>query len=276
MQISRHATWVSWGATVLAFVLLVSGCASTGPVPINPNACAPEPCRATTITYSTTYFQARYMGKSIGKQFGLIGALISEGLIDYDTKHTAERQNENEFEKRLGAFDTSEYFFQNFEQRLSDSRRIALEINKDPNALVPIAAFVRSEKPSQTGQPAIPDIGTNDSVAAFRVAYGLAMRFGDEQFGFRKYYRPFIRLNGIVKDVRNGQVLWQDSVVAFGDNRYLGDAAEPQNINPAELIAAFKTLTPAVIDLIMRSINGEILPPMPELVGTNPSSDIAF
>lgn len=268
----RASTRVS---IAVGFGLLMSGCATVGPVPLGEKTCSPEPCNAVAAAYSTTYFQARYMGKDIGGQLGLIGALVREALIDYDKKHTAERQNENGFEKRLGDFDTAEYFFQRFEERLADSRRITLTLATDPNALAPIVDFVRAEESPQRETAAVSGIEVADSVAALRVAYGLAARAGNEQIGFRKYYRPFIRLNGIVKDARTGQVLWRDSVVAFADKRYLGDAADPENVDPADLVSSFKALTPAVIDLVMRSLNGEVLPPMPELVGTD-ARDLAF
>lgn len=269
MQATKNASVVA-GAT-----LLLSGCAGLGPVPLKADACTQHPCRTTTATYTTTYFQARYMGKSIGFQFGLIGALVSEGLIDYDKKHAAERQHENEFEKRLGEFDTAEYFFGEFEKRVGDSHRIALNLNKDPNALAPIVTFMHADKDAQKSAAAIPGIENADDVGTFRLVYGLAARAGKEQFGFRKTYRAFLRLNGVVKDPKNGEVLWRDSVLAFGEKAWVGDNSDPENVDPAQLIAEFKTLTPNVIDMTMRSLNGEKLPEMPILVGSD-ISDAAY
>ncbi|NOK32523.1 hypothetical protein HMI49_04845 [Corallococcus exercitus] len=255
--------------------LLVSGCAHRGPVPLKPDACTPQPCRAQVAPYTTTYFQARFMSKAIGYHFGLIGGLVAAGLTDYDKKHTPERQQENEFEHRIGDFDTAQYFLGEFEKRVGESRRIALHLNKDPAALAPVVTFMHAEDEDVTKAVAeIPNLQAGDDVGTFRLVYGLAMREGIEQFGFSKTYRAFLRVNGVVKN-RNGEIIWRDSVFVFGDKPYVGSEADAENIDPAGLIAEFKALTPKVIDLMMITLNGGTLPDMGTIVDSD-DTDAAY
>ena len=208
------------------------------------------------------------MSKTIGLRFGLIGGLMASSLIDYNTRTTA-RLEANDFEKRLGSFDTSAYFLRNFSERINESQVISIDLVKDTETADRILGVVR-EKGTPPKSVVNPATGKKyEKVAAFRMAYGLAMRVGPEQFGFAKTYRPFIRLNGVVTDVSTGQVTWRDSVLVFGEKGYKGDDADADRIDPAELIAAFEKLTPQVIDLTLLSLNAKPLPPMPWLNDTS-------
>jgi hypothetical protein len=105
-------------------------------------------------------------------------------------------------------------------------------------------------------------------VAAFKISYGLGVRAGAEQVGFRKYYRPFIMLIGRIKHAGTEETVWQEYIIAFDNkNRYLGEEANADKIKKEKMIAAFKEITKEVMDMLIKSLNGKVLPGMPELTG---------
>jgi len=253
-------------------LFILGGCANR-PIALTPEACSPSPCTVLAVGYSATHFQDRFMGKTFGNNFGLIGAAISASLVDYN-KMKGERLAANEFEKRLDDFDTSEYFFRGFPEQLPKSKLVSYDFAKNPETRSAVLSGIRATAPSTN----VTDSATGkvyENVGAFRMYYGIGMRVGNEQLGFRKTYRPFIRVIGIVKNLPNNKILWSDWVTAFGENKYVGGNADAVNIDPTELIAAFKKLTPEAIALFSKSLNGEIFEEMPVLHALS-SDDFEF
>lgn len=250
-----------------SLVFFLGGCANA-PVALKPETCAPSPCKVLAVGYSTTPFQARFIGKTFGRNYGLIGGAISASLVDYD-KMTGERLAANEFEKRLGSFDTAEYFFRGFPAQLPGSTLVSFDFAENPDSRIAVLSSVRAATPAAN----ITDAATGktyENVAAFRLFYGLGMRVGTEQVGFRKTYRPFIRIIGVVRNLPGNKIIWRDSAIAFGETKYVGDNADAVNIDPAELIDAFKKLGPEAIALLAKSLNGAVLEGMPELYELSP------
>ncbi len=263
--------------TVLVFLL--GGCmASLQPVQVHPEKFSYQPLDCLTAGYSKTYFQSRFMGKTIGiaVAFGpLIGAALWQGLGNYDNKSGDRLAGNNDYEKLLGNFDTSNYFFQRLEQKLASSKYIKLMFAKDIDTANKIISTIKEQKITEN---TIDDKATKKSyscVASIKIAYGLGARMGNEQFGFRKYYRPFIRVVGSAKNLSTHEKVWQDTAVVFSEKRYLGGDADAENISSAELISELKTTTHEAVDLLLRSLNGEQLKELPLLVDTN-SNDFEF
>ena len=243
-------------------LFILGGCANQ-PIALTPETCSPSPCKVLAVGYSATHFQERFMTRTLGTNFGLIGALISASLVDYD-KMKGERLAANEFEKRLDAFDTSEYFFRSFPTQLPKSQLVSYDFTKTPETRVAVISGIRATAPfANVTDPATGK--TYENVGAFRMYYGMGMKVGNEQLGFRKTYRPYIRVIGIVKNLPNNKILWRDSVTAFGETKYVGGAADAVNIEPAALIATFKKLTPEAIALFSKSLNGAVFEEMPVL-----------
>jgi hypothetical protein len=262
----------------VGFALVLGGCASSiQSVQINKDKLSPKPYDALAVGYSKTYFQPRFMGKSIGTGilFGpIIGAALWQGIGNYENK-SGTRISSNDYENLLGDFDTTEYFFQQFEQKINSQKYIKFTFTKDVDTANKIISNIKNDGLTIKS---ISDGITKDGypcIAAFKVAYGLGARQGNEQIGFRKYYRPFIRIVGSVKNLSASEVLWQDSVIVFSDKRYLGSDADADKIESAGLILALKSITNEAIDLLIRSINGEQQKEIPILVDTN-NADFEF
>jgi len=245
-------------AALILLCTFASACAEDPSALAGTTVAPPPPPRVLAADYSSTYFENHNLGKQLRPP---IAALF---VHDPGYERHGERLAANVFEKRLGDFDTSEYFLTQLEARFADSHQFQLTAVKDPAVQQQIIQFVRSDDDApSTVQLALPGGGTADDVAGFRVVYGLAMRQGMEQFGFHKTYRLFIRLIGMIKDAHTGEVVWKKTILAFGDKGYEGYASS--HIDGAEMAATYKDLTTNVIDQAMRSLNGENLPPMPTL-----------
>ena len=249
----------------IGMLLLFGGCTASLPsVQINKDKLSPKPYDALTAVYSNSYFQSRYLGKSIATSL-IGGPALWVATGKYDNKDGA-RISSNDYEKLLGDFNTAEYFFRQYEQKVNSSPRIKFIFTKDVETANQIKSNIKSDNSAFKN---IADGITKEKyscIAAFKVSYGLGARQGNEQFGFRKYYRPFILIIGSAKNLSNNEVLWQDSIIVFGEKRYLGSDADADKIESGELILGLKGIANEAIDLLIRSLNGEQQKDIPILV----------
>lgn len=262
---------------LVAGSLMLGGCASMQTVQINKDKLPAESYKTLAAGYSKSYFQSRFMGSSIGYHlaFGpIIGAALWQGISDYDVKNGT-RQTSNDYERLLGDFDTTSYFFKQYEQKLGAQKVAKFTFTESPETAASIISNIKGDGKTIT---TIKDAKTGEEfpcISAFKVSYGLGARQGNEQIGFRKYYRPYMRVIGSIKKLSTNETLWQDTVIVFADKRYLGGDAEADKINSAELVASMKNITNEAIELTIRSINGERQADAPVMVDVN-SSDFEF
>ena len=256
---------------VLAIALLPGGCArSLSAVEIKKEMVGATPRESLSVAYSRTYFQERFMGNSIGAQL-LFGPLIGDALWHFSANYedtTAARLESSPFERLLGDFDVTDYVLSELTQKVTSSKYITFTFTKDLDTAKEVRQFVRSDS-SKTyvfENKAIKD--RFSCATALKMAYGLGARAGNEQLGFVKSYRPFIRLIGIAKDFDTNAVLWRADIIVFGEKRYKGSEAKADRIDRQELVLAFKDLTSQAIRLLLRSVNGEELSEMPVLFDT--------
>ena len=260
-------------AIVLTFLVFLTGCASSLPsVKLKSDQPPGKPLDATAVTYTNTYFQERFMGlKPL-----LVGPMLWYVAGSYEGRR-GQRLQSGDFEKLLGEFDVFEYFNEQLKMRASDSSTIKLKFSdsQQQDLALQVLELARCARKDDCG-PAVKSLSEKTPyIAAFKMSYGLGSKQGAEQFGFRKYYRPFIRIIGIVKNIPLVEVIWQSDILVFGDKRYLGGDADADRIPKDELVSSFKMLTTQSIDLLVRNLNGEMLQEMPILVD-NSASDLSF
>ncbi len=216
----------------------------------------------TGALYSNSFFQQRFMkvGRTIG--YGLfIGGAYQKAVWRATGKYEGKapvRQEANAFEALLGDFDVTGHTNERLRARIAEAQRFDIKFTDDPavaEALIGVASS--GQKIAAAG---------GDVMAVFKISYGLGARAGREQMGFKKTYRPFVRLLGVVRNNATGEVLWHGAVIAWGAKGYKGAEADAKKIPPDDLVAAFKTVSDDAISLLIRSLNGESLSPMGELV----------
>ncbi|MEO5368126.1 MAG: hypothetical protein H7831_17590 [Magnetococcus sp. WYHC-3] len=273
MQVSKLPTAI----VLMAGLFLLCGCASMQTVQINKNKLPAEPYKTLAAGYSKSYFQSRFMGCSIGYHlaFGpIIGAALWQGISDYDVKNGT-RQTGNDYERLLGDFDTTRYFFQQYEQKLKTQKIAKFTFTESPETAATIISCIKGDGNAVT---TIKDAKTGEDfpcISAFKLSYGLGARQGNEQLGFRKYYRPYVRVIGSIKKLSTNETLWQDTVIVFADKRYLGGDAAADKINTADLVASMKSVINEAIELTIKSINGDRQADAPVMVDAN-RSDFEF
>jgi hypothetical protein len=224
-----------------------------------------NPAQTLAVGFSKSFFQERFMGKSIATAiaFGpLLGGALWQEFGSYDER-TGARLESGPFEELLGEFDVVSHFFERLEHRIESSTFLEFTFAKDPELAERVLRQVAAHDPADRAAVAE---GRHGCVTALKLSYGLGARHGGEQFGFTKSYRPFLLLIGLTKRSDTSEVLWKERVLVFGDTRYRGDAASADRIQREELVASFEALTEQAIDLLIQSLNGEPLPEMPVLV----------
>ena len=87
------------------------------------------------------------------------------------------------------------------------------------------------------------------------------MRGGQEQFGFRKVYRPFIRVLGLIKNSATQEVVWQVDMNMYSpSDAYTGGEADAENLSGERLVSAYKQVTRLLCDQVVASLIGERTP----------------
>lgn len=254
--------------------ITLAGCATpTFPsVQLKEGSSATGKGKALGVFYSKSFFQERFMGKAITANL-ILQSWIIDRMWNWEN-NKSERMKSSDYEKLLGDFDVTNHFYKLFSTNIPKSKYIKIDLANNAEITNKIIKAIQSD--NRENKATIDhDAGQNYScLAAFKISYGFGTKLG-EHYGFTKTYRPFIRLIGMVKRADTGEVVWADSIIAFGNKKYVGSNANADRIDKNELISAFKELSKEVLDLSIKSLNGESLPAMPELIHTT-SSDLEF
>lgn len=253
------------GVVLAVLAVALSGCVSFEVVPTKRPAATGAPCPTLGVVYSRSFFQERFMGKSIWTAvvFGpLIGAAVWETTGGHE-KRKGERLASSEFEKLLDDLDVNVEVNGQFKRQIPQVGGMSITLTEDPAVAQALIEMVRDG--GAAGAPPEP----HGCAAAFKLAYGIGARTGAEQIGFRKWYRPFIRVVGRVQRVRpTRETLWSDWLLVFGRKAYLGGDADADRVPRAELVSAFRELSVEVVDLLIKSLNGQLIPERPALADT--------
>ncbi|MCB2171051.1 MAG: hypothetical protein KQI78_25625 [Deltaproteobacteria bacterium] len=237
----------------------------------------PPPYSSLSVMYTKSFFQERFMTKSILLDF-VFAPSFSQAVWDASGNYedaTGLRLESSKFEQLLGDFDVSDHFFQELNSHIHSNNKFVFTFTEDYDTTEKLLKFIRCNYPSNCS-PADSTIQAKFPCGtALKLAYGLGARQGSEQFGFIKTYRPFIRLIGVTKLFSHNQVIWEEDILVFGKKGYKGNKASADLIDRDELIVSFKYLTSQAIDLLMESLDGNELREMPILVDTN-RADLTF
>lgn len=256
----------------LALVMVAIGLAgqlSAQPVTSRVAALPPDAkLGGTGVVYSNSFFQERYMqlGRTIA--YGLfIGGAFQQAVWRATGKYEGKapvRQEANAFEALLGDFDVTGSVNERLRARMPEARHFEIEFTNDAALAEALVSLASSE--AKTGDETARKIAVEgrDVMCVVKVSYGFGARAGREQLGFKKTYRPFVRLLGVVRKNSTGEVIWHGAVIAWSAKGYKG--REAKEIPRAELVDAFKTVSEDAISLLIRSLNGESLSPMGQLV----------
>ncbi|MDB5816258.1 MAG: hypothetical protein JWN23_3375 [Rhodocyclales bacterium] len=244
----------------LCLVAILTGCAAGPKLLIDKNTSPLPYCSSVTTGYSATYFDTRFFGAAwlTGFLGGPIASAVRYGITVGETK-TADRLHENDYENLLKEFDTTTYFFQQLEQRADESRYVKFEFTKDAELITAIPLHLKTsiETPDALSKP--PALGSNACMAVFKLVYGIGLKAGVDGLGFRKTYRPYVRIVGAVKHMPSNKLIWQDNLLAFSSKSYVGGNADAENIPSEELLASMKEVTKDAISVLMKSLNGEVI-----------------
>jgi hypothetical protein len=248
-----------------SLVFLLTGCSHFDSIKMKDQGLSNKSNSTSTVVYSKSFFQERFMGREIHYQF-IGGPLLQYSTMSHEKREGA-RFESGDFEKLLGDFDVASYFDVQFKKNIGKAKLLKIVFEKDSEKATRIIEFIGSDKKDEktSGNTFKP----NTPLAAFKVSYGLAVRPGTEQIGLRKYYRPFIRLIGRIKITGSNEVIWQNKLIAYGNKQYLGSDADASKIDKDELILAYQQVTAEVIDMVIKSLNGEGVGDLIDLQGAN-------
>ena len=282
-------------------LLVLSGCSSYRPfVLVRPKTeDYPKPrAEAVTVLYAESVFQDRFM--SIG---GIVAFVIFAGPVDAVTlgqagmtsslndavytpaERTEVRHEKSEYEKLLGDYDALADFNAALRRRGSGCTRLKISLGIDPvvNGTVidvlkdpSVRDGTRNPAPfSKDLRARLQKLGSS-CVLGVKYSYGLGARSGKEQFGFSKYYRPFVKLIGVLVDTETGEILWRNFLIVFDDTGYRGGDSDVENLNRETLTAQFKDINGKLVSLLIDCLNGKSAPDMPFLTGLSPKLDFTF
>jgi hypothetical protein len=256
---------------LIAVAIGLGGQSSAQPVTSRVSTLPPDAkLSGTGVVYSSSFFQERYMrlGRTIA--YGLfIGGAFQNAVWRATGKYEGKapvRQEANAFEALLGDFEVTGYVNERLRARMPEAHHFNMELTDD--AALAEAVIRLASSGAKAGDESAQTFAAagRDVMCAVKVSYGLGARAGREQLGFKKTYRPFVRLLGVVQRKGTGQVIWHGAVIAWGATGYKGGEADAKKIQREELVDAFKTASEDAISLFVRSLNGEALSPMGDLV----------
>jgi hypothetical protein len=219
--------------------------------------------QALAVSYTDTYFQPRFQTfwpSPVPTNW------YGEGSAK--ARRAARLESGNAFEKVLGDFDVFEDFNDQFKLRANDSTKVQLNFSVPAEVAQRIIALAKCNSKTACEQDIQYVSRETTHLAAFKVSYGLAMRTGPEQLGFRKVYRPFIRVLGIIKNSATEEVIWQaDMTMYHPGDAYTGGEADAENLSAERLTRSYKDITKVLCDLLVQNLNGErpiFLPTFPQ------------
>ncbi|WP_145999119.1 hypothetical protein [Oceanicoccus sp. KOV_DT_Chl] len=260
--------------TIAISILIFNiGCATTSKyeqVDIDKHNIPTAPVLTKSTIYSTSFFQERFMG--FRPIFG--STIWWDAVVDYENENIS-RLESSEYEKILSEFNVGQYLENDFKEQSKSSQSLIIKLSSSENESAAIVSMARCGQSASCSDPVEAELSNTAAVAAFKYSYGLAMRFGKEQFGFVKTYRPFIRIMGVAIDAETNKPLWSNAVVVFGEKPYKGSDSNAENINSEELVSTFKSISQKANSLIIDSLNGDDLGEMPVLHGLT-DSDFEF
>jgi hypothetical protein len=222
-------------ATSIIFIALLTGCATSLPA-VRIRSDQKSPMQAMTVSFTDTYFQERF----------ILYLQPSYVPVNWYAKGSyEERKNQrlqsNGFEKLLGEFDVFEYFNEQLILRANDSTIVKLNISDISDFAPQIIELAKCDHKDEC-LPAIKLVSEKTKhIAALKISYGIGARPGPDNFN-SKYYRPFIRVLGVIKNASSAETLWQNDILVFGNDRYLGDHANASYIREDPLVSSFKNI----------------------------------
>jgi hypothetical protein len=229
-----------------------------------------------TTVYSRSYFRATFMNlfATIAGTAVAIGAGVKYGTTHNFTKNDADaanglmelneaiaesanRKNSSEYEKKMGDFSVLSYFdslFYGLNGSIKDFK-IEMTGNKNDNARILNRLESRSiDKDTQF--TAELNSSNYKYISAFNFQYGIGARAGGEQFGFTKKYRPYVRIDGMIKDVKTNKLSWSNNIIVFSNIVYHGKK-EAEEANISNLIEEFKIISERLARLVIDDMNGK-------------------
>lgn len=287
--------------SLLLTCCILSGCSMYRPfifVPLKKDALPETKAKTVTVSYAESIFQERFM--SI---VGIVAFVMFTGPLDVVTlglakateslndaiytpsKRTAVRHENSDYEKLLGDFDVHADFNKSLEKHVQECSHLDISIASDPLVNGTVIDTLKhptirdsTTNPATVNKALLDNLKITQSprVLGIKFSYGLGARGGREQMGFAKNYRPFVKLIGILIDAKTGEILWRNFLIVFADRGYRGGHADAENLNDEELVTAFTKINEQLVCLLVESLNGKQLPPMPYLVGLSSNLDFEF
>lgn len=273
--------------------IVLTGCGG-GPyrnflqVPLQEQYLPETPPDVVVVSYGESFFQGRFMWsnltvvETIGEIWPTEG--LNEAIYTEDARG-ALRVKYNAYEKLLGEFDAFADLNRLLEINRQNCDRFELSITTDPGRIVPVINALKHPMirdstnfaPVLQGTP-LDMLKSTDSpyVLGIKYSYGIGAKVGNEQYGFRKFYRPYAKLIGILIDTETGDVVWRNFYLAFSSVGYRGDEADAENLTGPELIKSIKEINERLVRMVIDGLNGEPTPVLPFLNGLSPTADYTF
>jgi hypothetical protein len=257
---------------LMAFTL--SGCASFR-VPIQ-TGLLPEPKPKTlSAVYSTSYFQERFI--SLGQLFAsaiLLGPVLTNLSNPANFNEDAEkmrksRMDSSAYERLLGDFEVSKYFAGELVANANQLQHLSVQFADSDKQMSGVIERAKSSLPLNTPLTTHVNDDRFSATLALKFSYGIGPRRGNEQMGFVKKSRTYVRVLGVLKKEGTSDILWRDELIVFGDKPYTSKSGKAENLDRQELVDSFKDISKKLVDLLIQDLNGIALPPNPILLITN-------
>jgi hypothetical protein len=264
--------------------------ANTTWIPLNTNKInINEKVKAKTLSsiYSRTYFQSRFMdltaviAQSVTPIFGGVTGTNSQQLyngvmeITDSARIRKQRQENNEFEKKLGDFNVLTLFTNTFYASKDSIKYFDLALTNDNIEHTKIIQRLCTYDKSKLDMTFTNDMNNakNKYISTFKFQYGMADRAGGEQFSMTKKYRLFVRVVGLVKDVNTNEFVWGNKIVIFSDKTYFGKK-DAKNATEADMKVEFKKITDKIVKVLINDLNGQRYSSEEQIVDINANDDL--
>lgn len=264
-------------AAVVLMVSILCGCA-TVEGPIKMESLPGSKPKTLAAIYSTSYFQERLV--NIGKVTAnaaipvILGPLLGPALSvnPTDLNQDAERMRKarmesSAYERLLGDFEVLRYFAWEFAANTNQLRYLSVQLTDTDKQMRGVIERAKSKALPQSASTAHED-DPFSAYLALKFSYGIGPRQGNEQFGFVKKSRTYVRVLGILKKKGTNDILWRNDLIVFGDKPYTSSSGKAENIDGQELVESFKSISTKLVNLLIQDLNAVTLPPKPVLLIT--------
>jgi hypothetical protein len=252
--------------------------------------------RAKTLAtvYARSYFQSRFMNLTATMLDAIVPIAngVSNGLshnnnalvknedkenLQADIIAQRERKNNNEFEMKLGDFDLLSYFDSSFYSLNGSIKDFSLDITANKTAHSNIIKRLNTYYNDKLDEQFTTELNSSNYkfISAFKFQYGIGARVGGEQFRLTKLYQPFVRVVGMIRDVKTNKIVWSNNIIVFSNLIYHGQKAAKE-ANMTELKEEFKAISDKLARIIVDDINGKRYTYLEYLVDYNPGIDDAL